>query len=230
VTEIHRPVICLVTDRRRLHPDARTVAAELAALEAQLAEAIAAGVDLIQIRERDVPARDLRELVARVREPAAREGTAILVNDRMVVALAAGATGVHLRSDGPPVSRVRTLRAAWTIGRSIHEGDLPAACAGADYALFGTVFPSATKGPDRPGAGLDALRAAVRRAPCPVLAIGGITPEQAPAVMAAGAAGVAAIGVVLPAGRAASALGVRVAVAALRDRLAGSAVRPGGWS
>jgi thiamine-phosphate pyrophosphorylase len=146
------------------------------------------------------------------------------------VALAAGADGVHLPSAGLPTGRVRMLDPAWIVGRSLHPGEAPAAAAGADYVLFGAVFPSASKPAAWRAAGLDALGAAVAAVgPVPVIAVGGMTPAGAVGAAAAGAAGVAAIGVFLPPPRG---LGARAAVAALREALGsaddqGSGGQPG---
>jgi thiamine-phosphate pyrophosphorylase len=199
---IHWPVPCvyLVTDRRRLAPDARTPAAEVLALERFLDEALDAGVDAIQIRERDLEARILRELAARIVARATGRAV-VLVNDRVDVALASGAAGVHLRADSAPTDDVRRMApGGWTIGRSAHSPEEAGGALGADYVLFGTVFPSDSK-PGVDGAGVARLQEAAAASHDPVIAIGGITPERAAQARAAGAAGVAAIGVFLPPGR-----------------------------
>jgi thiamine-phosphate diphosphorylase len=147
----------------------------------------------------------------------ARAGrTVILVNDRADIALSAGAGGVHLRADSAPTDAVRGLAAPdWTIGRSVHSPEEAGGELGADYVLFGTVFPTDSK-PGTAAAGLDRLQAAAAACHSPVIAIGGITPERALAVRQAGAAGVAAIGVFLPPGRHPSALGAREGARALK--------------
>jgi thiamine-phosphate pyrophosphorylase len=161
-------------------------------------DAAGAGVDLIQIRE---PGLDDRSLLALVRAAiGAVAGTAarVVVNDRLDVALAAGAAGVHLRGDSMRALDVRRLaRAPFLVGRSVHS--VPEAVetersGGCDYLLFGTVFASASKPPGHPVAGLDALGRVCRAVSLPVLAIGGVTGANAGAAAAAGAAGVAAIG------------------------------------
>jgi thiamine-phosphate diphosphorylase len=120
----------------------------------------------------------------------------VLVNDRFDVALAAGAHGVHLRSDSFPASRLRTRAPrGFLIGRSVHSvADAVAAAAddGVDYLIFGTVFASGSK-PDRPAAGLRELAAVAGATRLPVLAIGGVTAGTIADVMRAGAAGVAGI-------------------------------------
>jgi thiamine-phosphate diphosphorylase len=212
-----RPCVMLVTARRRLSPNARTVSEELSALERLLDEAIGAGADVIQVRERDLGTALLASFVTRLVARTRGTRTLVLVNDRADVAVAAGADGVHLRGDGPEVARVRALRAPpWIVGRSIHASDEARTHADADYFVFGSVYPGATKPAAGPVAGLAELDAAVRAASAPVVAIGGITPERAGRAVAAGAAGVAAIGVFLPEGLAPGALGPARAVLALR--------------
>jgi thiamine-phosphate pyrophosphorylase len=212
-----RPCVYLVTARALVAPDARTLAGQLHFLGRWLDDAVAAGVDVIQVRERDLPPAALMpfvsELVARTRGTSTR----VLVNDRSDVAAAARADGVHLRSDGPPVSRVRTLAPPpFLIGRSIHTAAEALTHRGADYLIFGTVFTGGSKPADAAVTGLDGLRAAVAAARTPVIAIGGITPERARDVVAAGGAGVAAITLFLPEGRSPGALGPSRAIEALR--------------
>ena len=212
------PCVYLVTDRRRLAPDARTPQAEVQALERFLDEAVNAGVDAIQIRERDLGAGLVRGLTARL---VARAGgrAVILVNDRADIALASGADGVHLRADSAATDAVRGIAPpGWTIGRSAHAPEEAGGELTADYVLFGTVFPSESK-PGAEGAGLERLQEAAGACHSPVIAIGGITPERAAQARGAGAAGVAAIGVFLPPGRHPSALGVTNAVRALRTSM-----------
>jgi thiamine monophosphate synthase len=110
---------------------------------------------------------------------------------------------------------VRSLADCWTIGRSVHAGDVVEGDL-LDYVLFGTVFPSESKGNDVEVAEVQGLATAAASIRLPVIAIGGITPERAAACRAAGAAGVAAIGVFLPPGSARGAMGVEAAVAAFR--------------
>ena len=214
------PAIHLVTDRRRLAPAARTVAEQLAALQGQLDDAIGAGVDVVQIRERDLDARPLVALVSWARARVSGTHTQVVVNDRLDVALVSSASGVHLRGDGPPTADVRTLMGPRTVGRSIHRITDLAGAWGADYVFFGTVFESGSKDAGHAVTGVEALRALTRQAPCPVIAIGGITPANAASVIAAGAAGIAAIGAFLPDGRARDARGPVRALAEFRAALA----------
>lgn len=212
------PSLCLVTDRRAVAADARTASAQLAALERQLDEALEAGIDLIQIRESDLAGRDLLALASRVADRARDTQTRVLVNDRADVALSLQGVGLQLKSDGPPASVVRRLAGTGRlIGRSTHDPVDSQLALGADFLVFGTVFPSASKLPGAPAAGVDALRRACAAVAAPVLAIGGVTPGRAADCQRAGAAGIAAIGIFLPPGQARGALGPREAARALRD-------------
>jgi len=180
----------LVTDRRRFGLDA-----------AELLRRVAAGsarVDVIQVRERDLDDRALVRLVRDMLDAVRGAGTRVLVNDRVDVAIAAGAGGVHLRADSAAASRVRAIAPpAFMIGRSVHsiaEVDEAVRDGGCDYLLFGTVFPSAGKYEGHAVAGIDALAAVCRRSPVPIVAIGGMNEERAREAAAAGAAGVAGVG------------------------------------
>jgi thiamine-phosphate pyrophosphorylase len=180
-------VLCLVTDRRR-H------ARPLDGLLRQAAHAIEAGVDLIQIRERDLEAAQLVALATAMLRVSGRTATRVVINDRLDVAIAAGADGVHLRGDSFPVAAARRIAPAhFLIGRSVRTTADAIAAAGADYLIAGTVFPSASKGGATSWMGHDGLRAIVRATTVPVLAIGGVTLERLPEVAATGAAGIAAI-------------------------------------
>lgn len=166
-----------VTDRRRA--DVLTC----------VRRAVDDGVELIQIREKDLDAKPLFELVSKARNLAEGSGTRILVNDRLDVALAAGIDGVHLPGNGLPARPVRPL--VKIVGISIHslEGGMWAESAGADFVVFGPVFDS----PGKTAVGLEALRAVTTSLKIPVLAIGGVTMTNADDVMNAGAAGIAGI-------------------------------------
>lgn len=214
------PCLHLVTSRQRLLPAARSVAEEIAALEGLLDEAIDAGVDVVQVRERDLPAGLLLGLVSRIVKRAASTPTRVLVNERLDVAVAAGAAGVHLSSRGFPPTRARMVGPALMLGRSIHAGDASPDVETCDYLLFGTVFASESKPAGSPTAGVTGLALAVHASRRPVVAIGGISPERAAACVEAGAAGIAAIGAFLPPGRARDAMGPQRAVAAFRAALA----------
>lgn len=210
------PSLHLITNRRRLAPQARTTRDELRALEALVGEAIAAGIDVVQVRERDLDGGPLFEIVRRAVQRADGSPTRILVNERADVAAAAGAHGVHLPGTGMTADRVRTLVPGWLVGRSVHGDEQPADAGSCDYLIFGTVFPSASKAPGSATAGLAGLRRAVEGSDRPVVAIGGIGPDEAAACIEAGAAGIAAIGAFLPDGPYG---GVQAAVRAFREAM-----------
>jgi thiamine-phosphate pyrophosphorylase len=177
-----------------------------------LAEKIAmlaeAGVDWVQIREKDLPGGQLAALVREaLRCTHARAGadepssTRILINDRVDVALTEGAAGVHLGESSLPVNEVKRLIRSRVSGRdflvgvSCHslESAKSAAAGGADYLFFGPIFATPSKAAFGEPQGVARLAEICRLLTIPVLAIGGITLENAGACFKAGAAGIAAI-------------------------------------
>jgi thiamine-phosphate pyrophosphorylase len=169
-------------------------------VHAAIQRAAAAGVDWIQIRERTLEARALHELVRRASADAARTGARLLVNDRLDVALAANAGGVHLGESSLPVERVSAWRRSrsrtdFLIGVSCHSAETARAAerGGADYIFFGPVFATPSKAAFGPAQGIDRLAEICRLTGIPVIAIGGVTVENAVSCVTAGAAGVAAI-------------------------------------
>ena len=159
-----------------------------------LAAAIEGGVDLVQVREMEMPSRTL---LARVRETIALarpRGVPVVVNDRVDLAVAAGADGVHLGTGDLPLMEARRIAGTGLLlGASTHDlGEASAAIeAGADLCGVGAMYATALK-PDRVPGGPDALRAFLGRFPrTPHLAIGGVTPANVGELAAAGARGVA---------------------------------------
>ena len=151
--------------------------------------AIASDVDMIQIREKDLPAADLLELVYRIRDLAEGSKTRVLVNDRLDVALTAGVDGVHLPASGLPAARVRPLVKLLGVSTHTMTEAVEAERAGSDFIVFGPVFDTPGKTP----VGLAALENITQQIKIPVLAIGGITPQNTKEVLAKGAAGIAGI-------------------------------------
>lgn len=183
--------------------------------------AIDAGLPLLQVREpglaSDTLAAIVRALVLRTAGRACR----VVVNDRLDVAIAAGAHGVHLRGLSPAASRVRScVPEGFLIGRSIHAPAEAAQAGPVDYLVAGAVFGSG----DKPARGITWLRQVCESTPVPVIAVGGITPARTSTVsgcVAAGAVGVAAISCFLPPGTSAGAIGAGAATSALIELMAG---------
>ncbi len=193
--------LCLVTDRRRLAPVESSESAARRCLCEQARYAVEAQIDLIQLRERDLPAAQLATLAVDLVAITAGSRTKLVINDRLDVALASGADGVHLRGDSIGVAAARRLAPPpLLIGRSVHAASEAAAAAGADYLIAGTVFPSPSKPGFEAGVGLHGLRAIVQAVSLPVLAIGGVTAERAREIADAGASGIAAIGLFIGTG------------------------------
>jgi thiamine biosynthesis protein ThiS len=181
------------------------------------AEAVAGGVDGIYLRDVERHAHDVSMLVWQIRERVGAD-VALLLNGEPERAKSEG-TGLHLRERDMAACEARAvLGPSILIGRSVHSAAGAAAAVGADYALAGHVYASTSK-PDQPPLELNGFAAIVAAAPCPVLAIGGITPERVSEVVQAGAAGVAVIGAI------AEADDPRAAAAALRTALDGALSR-----
>lgn len=196
-----RPILYYITDRSAFPG---TESERRLRLLLKIAEATRAGIDYIQLREKDLSTRQL-ELLARDaiqvvhQNSRASSPTRLLINSRTDIALAVGADGVHLRSDDVTLSDVRGV---WTqvsrgdrltLAVSCHsvEEVQRAADSGADFAVFAPVFEK-KDAPGHRGAGLDALRRAAHAA-IPVLALGGVTVVNWQSCLEAGAAGIAAI-------------------------------------
>jgi thiamine-phosphate pyrophosphorylase len=201
------PILCYVSDRKGL---ASADNGRIETLLRRIATAAAGGIDWIQIREKDLSGKELSDLtgnaVAQTKHISHRSGqvSRILVNDRLDVAQCEGAGGVHLGENSLPVTDVCKWLAAkrkvaqgdkFLVGVSCHSVEAAASAerAGADYIFFGPVFATPSKAPFGAPLGLQQLREACSAVSMPVLAIGGITLNNASDCLAAGAGGIAAI-------------------------------------
>jgi thiamine-phosphate pyrophosphorylase len=183
----------LVTERHRLAGAAEGEARVSCLLE-QIRHAAAAGLDVVQLRELDLDSAPLRALAAAALEALAGSRTRLVINERLDVALAVGAHGVHLRSSSMAAERVRQLAPpGFLVGRSVHSVDEAQAAGPVDYLIAGSVWLTAAKPAGHPAIGLPGLGRIVAAATVPVLAIGGVQPARAAEIGASGAAGVAAI-------------------------------------
>lgn len=195
----------LVTDRRVVRKGDLLAACEEALAAAR--QIAPPGTVALQLREKDLPARELYRLALRLREICLRNGAPLIVNERVDVALAADADGVHLPFDSIGVSMARKLLPAnRLIGVSTHSPPDVAGAAreGADFAVFGTVFDPISKSATGPAWGPEGLAAACRAGAIPVFALGGITPARVRELLensdsSARPAGVAAIGAIFAA-------------------------------
>ncbi len=181
------PVVHLLTDRRLVPDLAARAGAALAGLPP--------GTAAIHLREKDLGGRDLLSAARALATVCRARGQLLLLNDRIDVALAAGADGVHLPADGvSPADARRLLPTGALVGVSCHSAaDVARARdAGASYAFLSPIFDTPSKRAYGPPIGIDALRSAVPLG-LPLVALGGVTPERVPALFAAGACGVAAI-------------------------------------
>lgn len=182
---------CYITDRHALRGES---------LLESVARNLRAGITWIQLREKDLSARELHALTTAALALPNPHGTKFLVNSRVDVALASGADGVHFPAHSPEPRRWRGIvPPGFLFGVSCHTADEVAAAEaeGAAYALFGPVFAPLSKTSVLQPHGTQGLAAAVKRVRIPVLALGGITLDNAASCIQAGASGISGISLYL---------------------------------
>jgi len=179
----------LITDRSRLRGGS---------LDEVVSQAVDGGVNIVQLREKDLPTAELYDLAVTL-HAVVRGRALLIVNDRVDVALAAGADGAHLPERSLPPEKVWDLVGdACLVGQSVHsvEPAQRAEADGVDYVQVGTIYETASK-PDAEAAGPELVRDVCDTVRIPVIGVGGITAENASEVMVAGANGVAVIGAIM---------------------------------
>ncbi|HWQ70660.1 MAG TPA: thiamine phosphate synthase [Patescibacteria group bacterium] len=195
-------------------------------LEVVIEAALAGGAKAVQLREKDLSTRDLYQLVERLLPIVRGRGASLLINDRVDLTLALPIDGVHLsRTSLPPAEARALLGPARLIGVSCHslEEAIEAERDGADFIVFGPLFPTPSKVAYGPPVGLTRLSEVRRQVRLPILGIGGITVVSVASVMAAGADGAAIISAVMTADNPADA--VSALLQGVRSAARGTAVR-----
>jgi thiamine-phosphate pyrophosphorylase len=166
----------------------------------ELAElAIAGGADTIQFRQKDGATREMIRVAEQIHALCKRAGVTFIINDRVDVAIASHADGVHLGQDDFPIPLARKLLGEEAIiGGSAGNMEEARKCLveGADYIGFGPVYPTTSKEDAGPAAGLGLMKQIVEAIPLPIIAIGGITADNAPPVIQTGVHGIAVISAV----------------------------------
>ena len=192
------PPLYLIADRETCAPRN---------LEDVLAEALDAGVRLVQLREKHLEMRELRRLAARLQRRTSNYEARLLVNTHAGLARDVGAAGVHLPSSGPDARSVRRQYGNHLlIGRSTHNRTECGEAEGADFVTFSPIYSPGSKPGYGPGVGPRALRRATDGSSLPVYALGGITPGRVAACKMNGAAGIAVMSGILAAGHVSSAV------------------------
>lgn len=182
---IPQPCLCLVTDRS---------VGDEGTLISRIGEAVAGGVDMVQLREKDLPGGCLLDLALSLKG-AIGSAALLMINERVDIALASAAAGVQLGEEALPVAVARQLLGPEPlIGRSVHslEGAALAVSQGADFLIVGTMYATRSH-PDARPAGPDLIRQIAEVCPVPLIGIGGINATNVNEVLHAGATGVAVI-------------------------------------
>ncbi len=188
------PSLYLITDRKLVRPDQDFFL--------RMEELMVAGVRMIQLREKDLPAQQLYEMAQRLRDMTQRHSCLLLMNDRIDIALAVDADGVHLRRNSLSPAVARTLLGSnKLIGMSTHSVQeiTRASEQGADFVTYGPVFYTPSKASYGAPKGLDELQGSCSSSSLPVFALGGISVTNTPAIMTTGAHGIAVISTLMAA-------------------------------
>ncbi len=178
--------VYLITDRKRFTEDVL-----LKSIEA----ALQGGVRDLQLREKDLPLKDLHSLAVVLRQMTERYGARLYINDRVDIALMVEADGVHLPEKGMPANEVKACYPHLLVGVSTHtlEGARQAQKDGADFITFSPIFATPSKKEYGPPQGLDLLRTVCQEVKLPVLGLGGISKNRVSTVLEQGAHGIALI-------------------------------------
>ena len=193
---LSKPILYLIT-RGATDETTTTESTEFHQVLLQVSTAVAAGIPLLQIREKRLTPRVLFELATRAAGIARETGSRVLINDRADIAAGSGAAGVHLTTQSLPAAVIRkNFGDEFLIGSSTHSlvEAQAAKDGGADFIVFGPIFESTSKQQYGPPLGVDALSVLVREVrPLPVLALGGVSVNNAKDCLGAGASGIAGI-------------------------------------
>jgi thiamine-phosphate pyrophosphorylase len=194
--DLSKPILYLIT--RGATTEATTAhRPEFTQIIEHVSAAVAAGIDLVQLREKRLPARVMFELTRQVVSLTRGSATRVLINDRADIAAAAGADGVHLTAQSIDAATIRrTFGSELLIGVSTHSVDeaKTAKQAGADFVVFGPVFDTASKREYGAPVGVETLSVVIDElGDFPLLALGGITIDNLPGCLDAGARGIAGI-------------------------------------
>ena len=185
IGRLRLPVLCFIVS---------PAAMKDSEIDKVVAEAVAGGVAMVQLRDREMPGGELLDLARRLKR-VVRGKALLIINDRIDLAIAADADGIQLPENGLPTLVSRGLIGKYAvIGRSVHSPDAASQAGreGADFVIAGTIYKSPSK-PEVKPAGLSLITEIVKSTTLPVMAVGGVTAERVGDVVKAGAAGVAVI-------------------------------------
>ena len=161
--------------------------------------AIRGGADAVQFRQKNGSTRGMIETACHMMDLCSRAGVKLIINDRLDIAIASNADGVHLGQDDFPIPLARKLLGDHRIiGGSAGNIEEAMKCVdeGADYIGFGPLYPTGSKDDAGPARGIEAMKHVIKTINCPVIAIGGVSSENVPEIIGSGAYGIAVISAV----------------------------------